>query len=78
MTLEKVTRSFVFFVQLLELKAREKKRTKKKERSGRETQKNLPLPLEYMARPTKGTTTCHKLQAIHTHTHTHTHTHARV
>ena len=42
MTLEKVTRSFVFFVQLLELKAREKKRTKKKERSGRETQKKSP------------------------------------
>ena len=50
MTLEKVTRSFVFFVQLLELK----------------------VVLEYfMARPTKGTTTCYKLQAIHTHTHTH-------
>ena len=49
MTLEKVTRSFVFFVQLLELK----------------------VVLEYfMARPTKGTTTCHKLQAIHTHTRT--------
>ena len=48
MTLEKVTRSFVFFVQLLELKAREKKRTKKKrEEWERDTKKISPsLPLE--------------------------------
>ena len=39
----------------LSWKRERKKERKKKERSGRETQKNLPLPLEYMARPTKGT-----------------------
>ena len=44
MTLEKVTRSFVFFVQLLELKAREKKRTKKKREERERDTKKSPSP----------------------------------